>query len=113
MERLESSDSITISTPPQLSPRDEEVSQYGGPPPRRGSSGRPRILMYGEEEDVVSNVATQSTGKLTTSRDAATEAPQRRLVTVPFYCPFVCQGVKGRQNRSICGRSDFARRRVP
>ena len=92
MERIESSESITVSTPPQLSLKDDEVIQYDGPPPRRRGSGGPRILKYGEEEDVVYNVATQDTGKLRASGDMASLAPQRGTVVVSFWCAFLCQG---------------------
>jgi len=92
IERIESSESITVSTPPQFSLKDDEVIQYDGPPPRRRGSGGPRILKYGEEEDVVYNVATQDTGKLRASGDMASLAPQRGTVVVSFWCAFLCQG---------------------
>jgi hypothetical protein len=93
MERIESSESITVSTPPQLSLRDGDVCQYDGPPPRRLTSRGPRVLMYGEEEHVVPDAATQSEVKHRASyHEMAPEPAPRRTVVVPFWCPFICQG---------------------
>ena len=92
MERIESLESITVSTPPQLSLKDDGVLQHDGPPPRRRGSGGPRILKYGEEEDVAYNVATQDTGKLRAPGNMSLLAPQQRTVVVSFWCAFLCQG---------------------
>jgi hypothetical protein len=93
MERIESSESITVSTPPQLSLRDGDVCQYDGPPPRGLTSRGPRVLMYGEEEHVVPDAATQSEVKHRASyHEMAPEPAPRMTVVVPFWCPFICQG---------------------